>query len=155
MQCAAIEFARNVLGLEKANSAEFDPETRHPVVALMDEQRRVTKMGGTMRLGAYPCVLAEGTKIRAAYGAKTVSERHRHRYEFNNAFRKRFERAGAVFSALSPDGKLVEAMELKDHPWFVCVQSHPEFKSRPLAPHPLFRDFVAASLARRRETAGA
>ncbi|MCX7804155.1 MAG: CTP synthase [Planctomycetota bacterium] len=150
MQCAAIEFARNVLKMEKANSTEFDSGTRYPVIVLMDEQRRVTKMGGTMRLGAYPCITMPGTKMRAAYGEERVSERHRHRYEFNNAMRKKFERAGMIFSGLSPDGKLVEAMELKDHPWFVCVQSHPEFKSRPLDPHPLFRDFVGAALARRK-----
>ncbi len=147
MQIAAIETARNVLNLTGANSAEFAPDGAHPVVALMDEQRKVTKMGGTMRLGAWPCKLAEGSKARAAYGAADISERHRHRYEFNNDYRERFEKAGGIrFSGLSPDGKLVEIIERVDHPWFVAGQFHPEFKSQPVAPHPLFRDFVGAAL---------
>jgi CTP synthase len=146
MQCAVIEIARNVIGLEGANSAEFDEATPHPVIALMDAQRNITKMGGTMRLGSYPCRLAEGSKARQAYGRAEVGERHRHRYEFNNDYREQFEKAGVLFSGLSPDGHLVEIIELEDHPWFVAGQFHPEFKSRPLEPHPLFRDFVAAAL---------
>ena len=146
MQCAVIEIARNVLGLELANSAEFDADTPHPVIALMDEQRKVTKMGGTMRLGSYPCVLAGGSKAAGAYGTEQVGERHRHRYEFNNEYREKFKEAGVTFSGLSPDGQLVEIVELNDHPWFVAGQFHPEFRSRPLQPHPLFRDFVAAAL---------
>ncbi len=146
MQCAAIEIARNVLGLARANSAEFDENGPHPIVALMNEQRRVTKMGGTMRLGAYPCRLESGSRARAAYGAPQMSERHRHRYEFNSEYRRRFEDVGVSFSGLSPDGELVEILELKGHPWFVAGQFHPEFKSRPLNPHPLFRDFIGAAL---------
>jgi CTP synthase len=146
MQCAVIEIARNVLGLEGANSAEFDAETPHPVIALMDEQRKVTEMGGTMRLGSYPCVLTPDSKAASAYGPDQVGERHRHRYEFNNKYRAKFEEAGVKFAGLSPDGQLVEIIELPDHPWFVAGQFHPEFKSRPLSPHPLFRDFVAAAI---------
>jgi len=145
MQCAVIEFARNVMGLEKANSAEFDQDTPHPVIALLDEQRNVTHLGGTMRLGAYPCILTEKTKAAEAYGELEISERHRHRYEFNNQFRTDFEEAGMLFSGWSPDGKLVETIELKDHPWFVATQAHPEFKSRPTEAHPFFREFVAAA----------
>ena len=147
MQCAAIEFARKVCGLEGANSSEFDADTPHPVVCLMDAQRRVVNMGGTMRLGAQTCVLAEGSQARAAYGCAEVAERHRHRYEFNNAYRRRFEEHGVRFSGLSPEGKLMEIMELPDHPWYVAVQFHPELRSRPIAAHPLFRAFVGASLA--------
>jgi CTP synthase len=146
MQIACIETARNLLGLADANSAEFAPESRNPVVALMDEQRKVTRMGGTMRLGAWPCILAEGSRAQAAYGRTDISERHRHRYEFNNEYRSRFENAGMRFSGLSPDGQLVEIVERVDHPWFVAGQFHPEFKSQPLAPQPLFRDFVGAAL---------
>ena len=151
MQCAAIEFARNVCGLTGANSSEFDADTPHPIVCLMDEQRRVVNMGGTMRLGAQPCALAEGSFSEAAYGRRDVQERHRHRYEFNNAYRAQFEENGARFTGLSPDGKLVEIFEVKDHPWFVAVQFHPEFLSRPVAAHPLFRDFVAASLKNKKK----
>ena len=146
MQCAAIEFARNVCGLAGANSSEFDADTPHPIVCMMDTQRRVVNLGGTMRLGAQPCVLAEGSRARAAYGAGEVSERHRHRYEFNNAYRERFEEAGMRCSGVSPDGKLVEIVELSDHPWFVAAQFHPELRSRPVEAHPLFRAFVAAAL---------
>ena len=151
MQCAAVEFARNVCGLDNANSSEFDPDTPHPVVCLMDEQRRVVNMGGTMRLGAQPCVLAEDSLARAAYGCDETSDRHRHRYEFNNAYRERFEQYGMRFSGVSPDGKLVEIMELSDHPWFVAVQFHPELKSRPIDAHLLFRAFVAAALAKKQK----
>ena len=146
MQCAVIEFARNVCGIKDADSSEFRRKTRHPVIDLMPNQRNVRQMGGTMRLGAYPCVLAPGTLARAAYGRKRVEERHRHRYEFNNAYREEMKRHGMVFSGLSPDGNLVEIIELKKHPWFVACQFHPEFQSTPLKAHPLFRDFVAAAM---------
>jgi CTP synthase len=145
MQCAVMEFARNVCGLEKANSTEFEEKTPHPVIHLMESQRGVVAKGGTMRLGLYPCELREGTKSRAAYGAAEVRERHRHRFEFNNAYRESMAAKGLVFSGLSPDGELVELVELRDHPWFVACQFHPEFQSTPLAAHPLFRGFVAAA----------
>jgi CTP synthase len=145
MQCAVIEFARNVVGLAGANSSEFDPETPHPVIHLMKDQEHVTRKGGTMRLGAYPCCLSPDTRSLEAYGEAGVSERHRHRYEFNNSFREQLADAGMVVSGLSPDGKLVEMVEIPDHPWFVACQFHPEFKSRPLAVHPLFREFVSAA----------
>jgi CTP synthase len=147
MQIATIEFARNVLKLAKAHSTEFDPNTPHPVIAMLDEQKRVTKKGGTMRLGAQPCQLALGTKAAELYGSFVVNERHRHRYEFNNAYREKFEKAGFVFSGLSPDGKLVEIIELKNHPFFIASQFHPEFLSKPHQPHPLFKGFIAAARA--------
>ena len=146
MQCACIEFGRNIMGLEGAHSSEFDKDTPHPVIDLMEDQNDVTEKGGTMRLGAYPCDLADGTIAKKAYGEDLVHERHRHRYEFNNSYRQQFEDAGGVFSGLSPDGNLVEIFELPDHPWFVSCQFHPEFQSRPVSAHPLFRDFVRASL---------
>jgi len=146
LQCAVIEFARNVCGLDGANSTEFDEGTRHPVIALMDEQRRVVQKGGTMRLGAYPCFLKPGTKIAEIYGTHLVYERHRHRYEVNPRYHEILERHGMVLGGISPDGKLVEAIELSDHPFFVATQFHPEFKSRPNRPHPLFASFIAASL---------
>jgi CTP synthase len=154
LQCATIEFARNAARLEGANSTEFDKSTPHPVVCLLEEQQGVTDLGGTQRLGAWPCHLKAGTKARAAYGADVVSERHRHRYEVNNHYRERLAAAGLVFSGTSPDGTLVEAIELPNHPWFVAVQAHPEFKSKPTQPHPLFRDFIGASLERRRTRKG-
>ena len=144
MQIATIEFARNVLKLEKAHSTEFDPASPHPVIALLDEQRKVTKKGGTMRLGSQPCQLVMGSKAAHLYGAFLVNERHRHRFEFNNAYRTKFEEAGFVFSGTSPDGKLVEVIELKDHPFFMASQFHPEFQSKPNKPHPLFKGFIAA-----------
>ena len=147
MQMAVVEFARHVLGWEDANSTEFDPAVRRPVIDLMPDQVSVTEKGGTMRLGRYPCVLAEGTRSRALYGAAEISERHRHRYEFNNEFRGAFQAAGLVLAGASPDGRLVEVVELPDHPWFVAAQFHPEFKSRPDRPHPLFCGFVKAALA--------
>ena len=150
MQCAVIEFARNVAGLKGANSREFDSSTKYPVIDLMEEQKKVSQKGGTMRLGAYPCVLKEGTISFRAYKTKEISERHRHRYEFNNKFRKVLEDAGLVIAGTSPDGKLVEIVEVKNHPWFVAVQFHPEFKSKPKKPHPLFVDFVRASKECRR-----
>jgi CTP synthase len=149
MQCAAVEFARNVLGFEDANSTEFDKTTQHPVISLMEDQAYVRQRGGTMRLGAWPCQLAPGSLALAAYGAETIHERHRHRYEFNNSYRKAFEEHGFVPTGLSPDGSLVEIIELPKHPWFLAVQFHPEFKSKPTRAHPLFRDFVAAALQRR------
>ena len=152
MQCAAIEFARDVCGLANANSSEFDADTPDPVVCLMDEQRRVVNLGGTMRLGAQPCHLAPKSLARAAYGEEQISERHRHRYEFNNAYRAQFEKAGMRFTGTSPDGKLVEIMELEGHPWFLSVQFHPELKSRPIEAHPLFQAFIGAALARKQRT---
>lgn len=149
MQVAVCEFARNVVGLAGASSSEFDPDGPYSVIDLMSSQEDVMEKGGTMRLGAYPCRLAEGTLAREAYGSELVYERHRHRYEFNNAFRGRLEDAGLVISGVSPDERLVEMVELpRDvHPWFVATQAHPEFKSRPTRPQPLFREFVRASIA--------
>ena len=149
MQCAVIELARNVAGLAGANSAEFDPQTPHPVIDLMADQRSVHDKGGTMRLGAYPCRLLEGSLAHKAYGVSEVRERHRHRYEFNNAYRDVLTRHGLVLSGLSPDQRLVEIVELPHHPWFLATQFHPEFTSRPHHPHPLFSAFVAASLRRK------
>ena len=148
MQIACIEFARNVLKLEQAHSTEFDPATPHPVIAMLDSQLEVTQMGGTMRLGAMPCQLAAGSLAARLYGALVVNERHRHRFEFNNAYRPQFEQAGMVFSGTSPDGKLVEVIEVKDHPFFVASQFHPEFLSKPNQAHPLFKGFIAAAHAR-------
>jgi CTP synthase len=148
MQIATIEFARHVLKLAQAHSTEFDANTPHPVIALLDEQRNVIRKGGTMRLGAQPCRLMPGSKAAKLYGAATVNERHRHRYEFNNTYRPAFEKAGFVFGGTSPDGKLVELIELKNHPFFMASQFHPEFRSKPHQPHPLFRGFIAAALAR-------
>jgi CTP synthase len=142
MQLAVVEFARHVCGLAGANSFEIDPNSKHPVVTLMNEQREITTKGGTMRLGSYPCVLGEGTLAAEAYGAAEISERHRHRYEVNNDFREQLTAQGMKLSGLSPDKKLVEMIELADHPYFVACQFHPEFKSRPMTPHPLFRRFV-------------
>lgn len=149
MQIASIEFARNVCGLERANSTEFDPSTSHPVIALLDDQKKVTGKGGTMRLGSWPAVLAPGSKAHAAYAQDGIAERHRHRYEFNGDYRARMEEKGFVISGTSPDGSLVEIIENRDHPWFVAVQFHPEFLSKPETPHPLFRDFIRASMARK------
>lgn len=146
MHMAVIEFARNVLKIKDADTTENTPDTPHPVIHLMEEQKRIMNLGGTMRLGAFPCELKKGTLVRKGYGKDTISERHRHRYEFNNDYREQFEKAGMVLSGLSPNGLLVEIVELSNHPWFVAVQFHPEFKSRPIDPHPLFRDFVGASL---------
>jgi CTP synthase len=145
MQIAVIEYARNVLGWSDAHSSEFSDETKHPVIDLMLEQRNIKDLGGTMRLGNYPCELKPNTKVREAYNTDSLLERHRHRYEFNNEFREELVSAGLVLSGTSPDDLLVECIELKDHPWFVGVQFHPEFKSRPNKPHPLFVDFIKAS----------
>ena len=146
MQCAVIEFARNVAGLEGAHSSELMPTTKHPVIAIMDDQKDVEDMGGTMRLGAYPCVLVEGSNAYAAYGQKEIEERHRHRYEYNNEYRELLTSKGLKISGTSPDNRLVEIVEVEDHPWFVGAQFHPEFLSRPNRPHPLFVDFVGATI---------
>ena len=150
MQVAVCEFARHVAGLADANSTEFEPECAHPVIDLMSSQEDVTEKGGTMRLGAYPAKLGAGTLAREAYGEELVYERHRHRFEFNNAYRDDLERAGLVISGVSPDEALVEMVELPaaEHPWFVATQAHPEFKSRPTRPQPLFREFTRAAIAR-------
>jgi len=145
LQCAIIEFARNACGLEGADSAEFAPDTPHPVISLLDSQRKVTDMGGTMRLGAYPCVLQEGSRVLSVYGEPEISERHRHRFEVNNEYREDLSAEGLRFSGLSPDGGLVEIIELSDHPFFVGTQFHPELKSRPTRPHPLFAAFIGAA----------
>ena len=146
MQCATIEFARNVCGMIGAHSTEFDPKTNFPVISLLEEQKKVVNLGGTMRLGAYPCTLLKGSKVSESYSKQNISERHRHRFEFNNEYREALEKKGMVFSGTSPDKALVEIVELKDHPWFLGCQFHPEFKSRPVAPHPLFKDFVGAAI---------
>ena len=146
MQCAVIEFARSTLNLKGAHSSEINPATNYPVIDLMPDQKDIDDKGGTMRLGLYPCKLEKGTKAYEAYGEQVIYERHRHRYEFNNEFRKQMSDAGLVLAGLSPDGALVEIIELKGHPWFVGVQFHPELKSRPNRPHPLFREFIKASL---------
>jgi len=146
MQVVVIEFARNVCGLSKANSTEFNKKTSYPVICLLKKQRGIKNMGGTMRLGAYPCVIKKGTKAFASYGKTKIQERHRHRYEFNNKYRKLMHRQGMVFSGLSPNKKLVEMVELKSHPWFIACQFHPEFRSKPNIPHPLFKGFVEAAL---------
>lgn len=146
MQCAVIEYAWNVMGLKDAHSSEFDPDTKNPIIDQMPEQKSIDDKGGTMRLGSYDCKIKEGSRAMAAYGKKIVSERHRHRYEFNNLYRDRFEKAGLAVTGINPGKDLVEIIEIKEHPWFVGVQFHPEFKSRPDRPHPLFRDFIGASI---------
>lgn len=145
LQCAVVEFARNVCGLEDSHSSEFSDETHDPVICLLDSQLQVTTKGGTMRLGAYPCVLKEGSRAREIYGAAEISERHRHRFEVNNAYRDLLEEHGFTFSGTSPDGGLVEMIEITEHPWFVAGQFHPELKSRPMAPHPLFASYIGAA----------
>jgi CTP synthase len=148
LQCAVIEFARNVVGLEGANSTEFDRDTRHPVVCMLDEQYSITDKGGTMRLGSYAQKLMDGSRAHQAYGSLMVNERHRHRYEFNNQYRQQFAANGLEVTGTSPNGQLVEVIELQGHPWFLAVQCHPEFKSKPTRAHPLFRGFIQAALAR-------
>ncbi|WP_028296928.1 CTP synthase [Olivibacter sitiensis] len=148
MQCAVIEFGRNVLQLEDANSYEMDKNSKNPVINLMEDQKNITNMGGTMRLGAYPCEIKKGTKAAAIYSKTRISERHRHRYEFNNAYLEQYEKAGMIASGINPDNQLVEIIELKNHPFFVAGQFHPELKSTVANPHPLFVNFVAASMAR-------
>lgn len=151
MQLALIEFARNVLMYKDAASIEFAPDTTHPVITLLPDQKGVTDLGGTLRLGSYPCVLQEKTKAFALYGRQEITERHRHRYEVNNEYREAFTDAGMLLSGISPDGRIVEMIELKEHPFFIATQAHPEFKSRPDAPHPLFRGFVEAALKFQKE----
>ena len=146
MQMAVVEFARNVLGLKDANSAEFDKNTKNPVIHIMEEQKKVNKKGGTMRLGAYPCIIKEGTLASKIYKEKEISERHRHRYEFNNSYREELEKAGLTISGTSPDGNLVEIVEIKEHPYFICGQFHPELKSRPNRPAPLFVGLINACI---------
>ena len=154
MQLAVVEYARNVLGLQGAHSSELNSETPHPVVGLMTqwdkEGQKIERtcdedLGGTMRLGAYPCVLTEGSLAHKVYGAKEIIERHRHRYEVNSAYREQFEAAGLRVTGLSPDGTLPEIVEIEGHPWFLAMQFHPEFKSKPMAPHPVFTAFIAAA----------
>ena len=149
LQCAVIEFARNVCGLKQSHSVEFLSDTADPVICLMDSQRQVTHMGGTMRLGTYPARLRAGSRASEIYGAQEISERHRHRYEVNNAYRDILAENGMRFSGLSPDGNLVEMIELPDHPWFIGCQFHPELKSRPMRPHPLFASFIRAAMERK------
>jgi CTP synthase len=146
MQCAVIEFARNVCNLAGAHSTEFDKDAEHPVICLLDEQKSITDKGGTMRLGAQPTRLELGSVAAECYGTTEISERHRHRYEFNNCYRQQFAANGLRFSGTSPDGSLVEVVELPNHPWFVAVQYHPEFKSKPIAAQPLFAGFVGAAV---------
>lgn len=146
MQLAVVEFARNVAGLQDAHSSELAPETTNPVIDLMPEQKDIEDLGGTMRLGIYPCKVYEGTKAHEAFGEDLIYERHRHRYEFNNHFRELLTEKGLVISGISPDERLVEIIELKDHPWYVAGQFHPEFKSRPTRPHPMFREFIKAAI---------
>ena len=146
MQCAVIEFSRNVLGFEGANSSEINPNTKYPVIDLMNDQKDIENLGGTMRLGQYPCKLDEESKSHDLYGADLINERHRHRYEFNNTYRDQISEAGMKIAGTSPDDRLVEIVEIPDHPWFVAAQFHPELKSRPNKPHPLFRGFIEAAL---------
>ena len=147
MQCSVIEFARNVLEFGGANSTEMDAATPYPVIAMMEEQKRIENKGGTMRLGAYPCKLSEGSRVRSLYGQEAISERHRHRYEFNNAYIDQFRNAGMIPVGFNPETNLVEVVELQDHPWFIGVQYHPEYKSTVARPHPLFIGFVKAAMA--------
>jgi CTP synthase len=146
MQMAVVEFARTICGIKEAHSREFSEDIVSPVIDLMENQRDINDLGGTMRLGAYPCILGRNTLAHAAYGKDEISERHRHRYEVNNSYRQTLSNNGLIFSGLSPDEELVEMIELDNHPWFVGCQFHPEFKSTPLEPHPLFRDFVKAAM---------
>ena len=146
MQMIVVEWARNVCGLTHANSSEFDPETSYPVIDLLPDQRNVTDKGASMRLGAWPCVIEEPSFAFTAYGQREISERHRHRYEFNNDFKKTLMDRGMRITGASPDGSLAEIVEIPDHPWFLGCQFHPEFKSRPIHPHPLFSRFIEAAL---------
>ena len=147
MQCAVIEFARNILGHATANSTEMDANTTAPVIAMMEEQKKIENKGGTMRLGAYTCKITDDTLTHEVYGRSQISERHRHRYEFNNAYADEFKKAGMMPTGINPQSKLVEIVELKDHPWFIGVQYHPEYKSTVAKPHPLFVHFVKAAIA--------
>ncbi|MDU3490481.1 MAG: CTP synthase, partial [Clostridiales bacterium] len=145
MQISLIEFARNVLGLKDADSTELNPDTRHPVIHLMPDQADIDDIGGTLRLGSYPCILDKDSKAYKLYGSEEIHERHRHRYEVNNDYRDELTSHGYVLSGLSPNGHIVEMIEIKDHPWFIATQAHPELKSRPNRPHPLFKGFIAAA----------
>ena len=146
MQLAIVEYARNVVGYSDAHTVEFDPDTTHPVIALMPDQNGVVDIGGTLRLGSYPCILAKDSLAYRLYGTETIHERHRHRYEVNNDFRDALVAKGLRLSGISPDGRIVEMCEIPSHPFFVATQAHPEFKSRPNRPHPLFKGFVEAAL---------
>ncbi len=150
MQIAVIEFARYAAGLDNANSSEINPETPYPVIDLMPEQRDIEDLGGTMRLGLYPCKITDGTLAEKIYGERNIYERHRHRYEFNNDYRELLTSKGMMVSGQSPDNRLVEMIELPDHPWYLGVQFHPEFKSRPNHAHPLFKSFIEAALKRKK-----
>ena len=146
LQCAVIEFARHGCGMENANSTEFDPTTPYPVISLLEEQELIDKLGGTMRLGAYLCMFKDNTRIKSIYNTDSVMERHRHRFEFTLKYKQLFEKHGMIFSGFNPQSNLVETIEYADHPWFICTQFHPEFKSKPVKPHPLFKDFIRASM---------
>ena len=148
MQLSVVEFARHVVGYNDAHSIELDPKTTHPVIALLPEQDGIEDIGGTLRLGSYPCVLDKSSLAYKLYGEETIHERHRHRYEFNNDYRKVLTENGMMLSGISPDGRIVEMVELPDHPFFIGTQAHPELKSRPNRPHPLFRGFVEAAVAK-------
>ena len=150
MQLSIVEFARNVIGYNDAHSMELRPDTTHPVIHIMEDQIGIEDIGGTLRLGSYPCVLKEGSLALKLYGTKEIQERHRHRYEVNNDFREVLEEHGMLLSGLSPDGRIVEMIEIPEHPWFIATQAHPELKSRPNRPHPLFKGFVEAALDRMR-----
>ena len=152
LQLAVIEYARHVADITRATSVEFSAETRSPVIHLMETQKEVEELGGSMRLGAYPCLLTEGSKAHEIYGTTMISERHRHRYEVNNDYRERLHQAGLVISGTSPDGELVEMVELADHPWFIATQAHPEFKSKPYEAHPLFKSFIEAAVTKREQS---
>jgi CTP synthase len=146
MQCAVIEYARNVLGLKDAHSIEMNENTNDPVISMMEEQKKIKNKGGTMRLGSYTCDLKKGTKAALIYGKNRISERHRHRYEFNNSYLEQFEKAGMIASGINPENNLVEIVELKNHPFFIGVQFHPELKSKPFLAHPLFVEFVKSAI---------
>ena len=154
LQCAVVEFARHVCGLEEAHSTEFEKDTIHPVICLLDDQKTKTDKGGTMRLGAQPAKLTAGSRAEQCYGTNEIAERHRHRYEFNNVYRQQFSAHGLLISGTSPDESLVEIVEIPSHPWFLAVQYHPEFKSKPTAAHPLFSGFVEAGLNHRKGKSG-
>jgi CTP synthase len=151
MQMAVVEYARNVCGLADANSSEFNAITPYPVIDLLPEQKNITDKGASMRLGAYPCKISDDSAAAMAYGVREISERHRHRYEFNTAFKKELLEKGLRLTGVSPDDRLAEIVEIADHPWFLGCQFHPEFKSRPTKPHPLFREFVKAALDRKKQ----
>ena len=151
MQLSIVEFARDVVGLKDAHSVELDPQTTNPVIHIMPDQIGIEDIGGTLRLGSYPCVLNKESKAYQLYGSENIEERHRHRYEVNNDYRDQLEKAGMMLSGLSPDGRIVEMVEIPEHPWFIATQAHPELKSRPNRPHPLFRGFVEAALAHKNE----